>query len=322
MSMCWYINCRLNPPELIFHLSLQFLPFSSLTVLGTLAVQIERDPKTGNTTITSVTPVSTADGAPTTTTLFDDGRKSIHAVGAQGNQPSTEELGQILRVIDGIGMEMVLDNVTVVPSSAEAKLEQRGSNSNMQAFAFSYPNLMASSGEGLKQADSCTSDKFDSKMSRVSGASGTDNKADKKEDRSIVTVEDIARETGQAQVESLEHEPVTLVFMGYADSVNDKGHDDEVEECMLTAERVMITDDGEEYVLGQETLPNTEKDAKTPVSAENGVEENGAAHVKVQGGEVEKVPSEPASQKKEKQMPDARPDGTSKCKKCQCCVVM
>lgn len=318
MLIYWLIDWRLNPPKLMLPLSLPFLPVSSVTVLGTLAVQIERDPKTGNTTVTSVTPVSTAGGAPTTTTLFDDGRKSIHAVGAQGNQPSTEELGQILSVIDGIGMEMVLDNVTALPSRAGAKQEQRASNRVTESKGLHVTNYIASSGEGSEQVDSCTSYNFDPKMLRVSRASSTDNKADKKEDRSIVTLEDIARETGHSQVLSLEHDPVTLVFMGYRDSISDKGNKDDVAEGMLTAERVLITDDGEEYVLGEETLPKTDSEAKTPVSPDNGLEENGAAHVKDQGEEVVKAPSESASPKIEKQ----RPDGTSKCKKCQCCVVM
>lgn len=301
----------------MFPLSLPFLPVSSVTVLGTLAVQIERDPKTGNTTVTSVTPVSTADGAPMTTTLFDDGRKSIHAVGAQGNQPSTEELGQILSVIDGIGMEMVLDNVTVLPSMAVAQQEQKGSNRVTVSKGQHVTNYTACSVEGSKQVDSCTSYNLDHKMLRVSALS-TDNKADKKEDRSIVTLEDIARETGHAQVQGLEHDPVTLVFMGYRDSISDKGSKDDADGGMLTAERVMITDDGEEYVLGQETSSKTEKEARSPVSPDNGLEVNGATHDKVQEEEVVKAPSESASPKIEKQ----RPDGTSKCKKCQCCVVM
>lgn len=277
-------------------------------------MQIERDPKTGNTTVTSVTPVSTADGAATTTTLFDDGRKSIHAVGAQGNQPSTEELGQILSVIDGIGMEMVLDNVTVLPSRAEAKQEQRGSSRVTESKGLHVTNYIASSGEGSKQVDSWTSSNLDPKTLSVSVCASS---ADNQEERSIVTLEDIARETGHAQVQSLEQDPVTLVFMGYRDSISDKGNKDDADEGMLTAERVMITDDGEEYVLGQEAPSKAETEAKT--SPDNGLEENGATHDKVQGDvEVVKAPRESAPLKIEKQ----RPDGASRCKKCQCCVVM
>lgn len=273
-------------------------------------MQIERDLKTGNTTVTSVSPVTTADGAPKATTLFDDGRKSIHAVGAQGNQPSTEELGQILSVIDGIGMEMVLDNVTVLPSRVEAKQEQRGSNRVTESKSLHVTNDNASSEESSKKADSCRRNNLDPQMFGVSCASSMDNKADKSQDRSIVTLEDIARETGSAQVQSLKEDPVTLVFMGYSDSISDKGHDDEVDEGMLTAERVIITDDGEEYVLGQETSPKTETELATPLSLDTGV--------KVQGEEVIKTPCESASPKIGKQTGD----GISKGKKCQCCVVM
>lgn len=287
-----------------------FSPVSSVTVLGTLAVQIERDPKTGNTTVTSVTPVPTADGAPKATTLFDDGRKSIHAVGTRENQPSTEELGQILSVIDGIGMEMVLDKVTVLPSRVDAKQEQRGSNRVTESKGLHATSYNASSEESSKHEDSCKSYNLDPQLLRVSGASSMDNKAGKGEDRSIVTLEDIARETGSTQVQSLEHDPVTLVFMGYRDSVSDKGHDDEVDEGMLTAERVIITDDGEEYVVGQETSPKTEKELETPVSLDTGV--------KVQGEEVVKTPCESASPK----IGEQKGDGPSKCKKCKCCVVM
>lgn len=284
-------------------------PVSSVTVLGTLAVQIERDPKTGHTTVTSVTPAQTADGAPKAITLFDDGRKSIHTVGAQGNQPSTEELGQILSVIDGIGIEMVLDNVTVLPSRVDAKQAQRGSNGVTESKGLHATSYNASSGESNKQVDSCKSYNLDPQLLTVSCASSMDNKAGKGEDRSIVTLEDIARETGSTQVQSLEQEPVTLVFMGYRDSVSDKGHDDEIEEGMLTAERVIITDDGEEYVMEQENSPKTEEAQESPVSLDN--------EVKVQG-EVVKTPYEPTSPKIVKQ----KGDGTSKCKKCQCCVVM
>ncbi|TMS15525.1 Palmdelphin [Larimichthys crocea] len=48
------------------------------SVLGTVAVQVERDPKTGATVVRSVAPVSAPAGAPMATTVFDDGRKSIH----------------------------------------------------------------------------------------------------------------------------------------------------------------------------------------------------------------------------------------------------
>lgn len=300
------------------------LPVSSVAVLGTLAVRIERDPRTGNTTVTSVTPVPTAGGAaPTATTLFDDGRKSIHAVGAHGGgPPSTEELGQILSAIDGIGMEMVLDGVPVSPGRAEAKPEQRASDRVAQGkglpcvtppeLASASPEL-ASASPGTEHLDSCTGSSSDPQPARVSCASRTDRKADQGEGRSILTLEDIARETGGTQVQSLEQEPVTLVFMGYRDSVAEDDHDEQAEERMLTAERVIITDDGEEYVLGGETGPGAEREAEAPASLDLGPGENGTA-----GEEGAEAPCGSASP----QSGEPRRDGTTKCAKCHCCVVM
>lgn len=279
-------------------------------------MQVERDPKTGNTIITSVTPVPAAAGAPKATTVFDDGRKSIHAVGGIGDQPSTEELGQILSVIDGIGMKVLLDNVSVSPSVAEAKKEQMGSNRVPESEGLSVTHHHAISEEDNMQVDSFRSYNLDPQLLRVSCAASMENKADKREDWSIKAVENITGRTANKEVQSLEDGPVTLVFMGYRDSIGEEVHDQEVDEGMLTVERVIITDDGEEHVIGPETLPEMVKDSDDPVFQEIPLEENGAAGVKVQGEESVKDLS--SSPRKEGQMGD----GTSKSKKCQCCTVM
>lgn len=279
-------------------------------------MQVERDPKTGNTIVTSVTPVPAAAGAPKATTVFDDGRKSIHAVGRIGDQPSTEELGQILSVIDGIGMKALLDNVSVSPSVAEAKKEQIGSNRVPESEGLSVTNHHAVSEEDNMQVDSFRSYNLDPQLLRVSCAASMENKADKREDWSIHSVQNITGDTVNKEVQSLEDGPVTLVFMGYRDSIGEEVHGQEGDEGMLTVERVIITDDGEEHVIGPETLPETVKDSDDPVFQEIPLEENGAAGVKVQGEEGVKDLS--SSSRKEGQMGD----GTSKSKKCQCCTVM
>lgn len=279
-------------------------------------MQVERDPKTGNTIVTSVTPVPAAAGAPKATTVFDDGRKSIHAVGRIGDQPSTEELGQILSVIDGIGMKALLDNVSVSPSVAEAKKEQIGSNRVPESEGLSVTNHHAVSEEDNMQVDSFRSYNLDPQLLRVSCAASMENKADKREDWSIKAVENITGDPVNKEVQSLEDGPVTLVFMGYRDSIGEEVHGQEGDEGMLTVERVIITDDGEEHVIGPETLPETVKDSDDPVFQEIPLEENGAAGVKVQGEEGVKDLS--SSSRKEGQMGD----GTSKSKKCQCCTVM
>lgn len=281
-------------------------------------MQVERDPKTGNTIVTSVTPVPAAAGAPKATTVFDDGRKSIHAVGGIGDQPSTEELGQILSVIDGIGMKVLLDNVSVSPSVAEAKNEQMGSNRVPESKGLSVTNHHAISEENNMQVGSFRSYNLDPQLLRVSCAASMENKADKREDRSIKADENIIGDTANKEVQSLEDGPVTLVFMGYRDSIGEEVHGQEGDEGMLTVERVIITDDGEEHILGPETLPESLKDSDDPVFQEVPLGKNGAAGVKVQEEEGVKDLHKSSSPRKEGKMGD----GTSKSKKCQCCTVM
>uniref|UniRef100_A0A671XY04 Uncharacterized protein n=1 Tax=Sparus aurata TaxID=8175 RepID=A0A671XY04_SPAAU len=105
---------------------------------------------------------------------------------------------------------------------------------------------------------------------------------EKKEDGSIMAVRNIAGAVDHVDDQSLEDGPVTLVFLGYTDSTTDQGQGQEELEGMLTAERVIITEEGEEHVIGPETsgLHNS----SLPSIAEGG--------------------------------------GTSKRKTCQCCSVM
>ncbi|XP_029582673.1 paralemmin-1 isoform X2 [Salmo trutta] len=96
------------------------------SVLGMVTVQVERDSKTGVTKIRSVVPVS---GAPRALgeTVFNDSRKSVHHVGGAEGQPSAEELGQLLSVINDVGMQVLLDEIPVVPQQkAEEKIEVGG----------------------------------------------------------------------------------------------------------------------------------------------------------------------------------------------------
>ncbi|XP_042361164.1 uncharacterized protein LOC121956833 [Plectropomus leopardus] len=122
------------------------------SVLGMVAVQVERDPKTGASVIMSVAPVSEPAGAaPMSTTIFDDGRKSIHAVGGSGIQPSTEELGQILSIVDGVGMKVLLDEVTVTPNKVETKTEIV--DEAQEGEVLSFPACHATSKEDKTQLE-------------------------------------------------------------------------------------------------------------------------------------------------------------------------
>lgn len=283
------------------------------SVLGTLAVQVERDPRTGATVVRSVAPVSTPAGAPTATTVFDDGRKSIHAVGGVGGQPSTEELGQILSAIDGVGMKALLDEVAVTPNKAETKMEHVETSRAPEGKALSFSARHGVSGEDNMQLDSFTSYSLEVEPWKEDCVASMGNKQDQKtgQDRSIMALRDIAGEVDNVEEKSLEEGPVTLLFLGYTDATTE-GRDREDHEGMITVERVMITDDGEEHVIGPETP------AKDQVFQDVPLEGNGAAGVQVQGEEGEKGlhdSSDPSA-------PRTAEAGGTKRKTCQCCSVM
>ncbi|XP_071330675.1 paralemmin-1-like [Trachinotus anak] len=293
------------------------------SVLGMLAVQVERDPKTGTTVVKSVAPMSTPADAPTATTVFDDGRKSIHAVGGTGCQPSTEELGQILSVIDGVGMKALLDEVTVTPKEAEMKTEHAEASRTPEEKVVSFSTHHAMSKENDMQLDSTRSYDLQAELSTEDCAVSLGNEDDKQEGRSITAVTDIAGEVQNVEDLRLEEGPVTLLFLGYADATTSQ----ESDEGMLTVERVIITEDGEEHVVGPETsaLPpptsdevaeqEAGKESQDEVFQDIPLDGNGAG-VKVQGQEGDKKlhnSSSPGT---------AVGEGTSKRKTCQCCSVM
>lgn len=262
-----------------------------------LTVQVERDPKTGTTVVRSVAPVSAPAAAPHATTVFDDGRKTIHAVGGSGSQPSSEELEQILSVIDGVGMKVLLDEATVSTVKTENTDTRRTPEEK------DLPPSQATSNEDHPQKENSRSYELE-----------TEKCLRNEENRSTVVVRDAAGEAGNVEDQRLEDVTVTLMFLGYTDG-SGQGHSEEDHEDRLRVERVMITEDGEEHVLRPET-PTSEKAAeKDEVFQDVSLEGNGAG-VKVQGQDTdEELQKSPA-------VSAAEGGGTSKNKSCQCCSVM
>lgn len=268
-----------------------------------VAVQVERDPKTGVAVVRSVAPVSTPTGAPNTTTVFDDGRMTIHAVGGSGSQPSTKELEQILSVIDGVGMKVMLDEVTVTTNQSE-NIETRRRTSEEKSLSPSHATSM----EENPQGDSTRSYELE-----------TQNCVRSQENRSTVVVRDAAGEVGNVEDERLEDVPVTLMFLGYTDATTGQGHSQEDQEGRLSVERLLITKDGEERVLRSE-MSSSEKEVdqdaeKGEVFQDISLDGKGAG-VRAQGqGGDEGLQKPPAAS-------TAAGGGTSKHKSCQCCSVM
>ncbi|CAL9693566.1 unnamed protein product [Knipowitschia caucasica] len=274
------------------------------SVLGMLAVQVEKDPKTGASIVRSVTPVSGAAGPQVANSIFDDGRKSIHAVGGSAAQPSSEELGQILSVIDGVGMTALLGEVTVTPTP-----------------------------ETVKAEDSQKSQENDLSFSTVNHSKGPDIKGRTEKVPKTIAASEVMQKTlvvdSPSKVELTDNEmlcegPVTLMFMGYTDGRADAEEPGAEPQGMLTAERVIITDEGEELVLGQDSAAPPQKD-KGDMTAQKAAKESQDAPLFQDvplGGANEAKPREGGENGQQKPEHVAEPQEKSKCKACQCCTVM
>lgn len=236
-----------------------------------VAVQVERDHKTGATVIRSVAPVSAPSGAAMVTTVFDDGRKSVHAIGGTGGQPSAEELGQILSVIDGVGMTALLNEVTITPQKEEMIIREERDNKHAEEreerVSF-YPSHTT-----LSQDDTAVSNEacLDRSGSRGVGteqgiegcAQSGGEEEDEEGDNSIVVVREVGRKVDDVEGGGVEYRmeegPVTLTFLGYTDAAAGQGQaqaqglgvdvGQEDHGGILTVERVIITDEGEEREL-------------------------------------------------------------------------
>lgn len=274
-----------------------------------LTVQVEKDPKTGATTVRSVTPMSTPVGDSMAPTVFDDGRKSIHAVGGSAGHPSNQEIGQILSVIDGVGMKVLLEEVAVTPDKTETKMEHVEAGDALEEKVPSISNHAVVFNENENDVDAPMGDA---------------------EDEDTTAVGDVAGKVENIDDRMLDEGPVTLVFLGYADAASGDGTDAfegrEDHEGMLTAERVIITDEGEEIALGGETSSSSPRPTLDEAEAERQEEEaetdkafqdvpldGNGAQLKSPGVEGEAKLS--SAKRAEEEVP-------SKHKTCQCCSVM
>uniref|UniRef100_A0A3Q2CC94 Paralemmin-2-like n=1 Tax=Cyprinodon variegatus TaxID=28743 RepID=A0A3Q2CC94_CYPVA len=256
--------------------------FSVFAVLGMLAIQVERDPKTGATIVKSVAPISSAPAAPTSTTIFDDGRKSIHTVGRLEGEPSTKELGEILKVTAG--------NI-----ESRNKLDDN-------SLSFITPN--GTSKENVPQLDNSENKMEAERMTQSFTVRNTDHQT--KDTEEILE---------NLEGKSLEEGPVTLVFMGYTDGTPEDVQNQEDYEGMLTAEHVIITEDGEEYVV--------EPGNSAPIQSASTKEREEQTEEKPQDKTLQDVPLDDDDEAQpEAQGESSVGNEAKKRKKCKCCSVM
>lgn len=255
-----------HPTSLIFksHRNLSNSVVFVIPVLGMLEVQVERDPKTGVTVVRSVTPVSAPAAAPKATPIFDDGRKSIHTVGGSPGQPSSEELRQILSVADGFGMKVLLDEVAASPHEAQLK------TLDVESSRVHVEKVLSTKDAPLKENPTQIQIERKKHMEAKQKIEKEPLNVGYEENQTTTVVID---NEVKLDSQNLEENPVTLLFLGYADDPDDPSQEDP--EGMITVERVMITEDGEETLLGHETLSSLQSalgqeaeqecDTETPV---------------------------------------------------------
>ncbi|MEQ2310416.1 hypothetical protein AMECASPLE_008649 [Ameca splendens] len=276
------------------------------SVLGMLAVQVERDPKTGATVVKSVAPISSPTGTQTSTTIFDDGRKSIHTVGSSVGEPSNEEIAEILSAINNVGMTVVLDEVAVTPNKTEMTTGNGESNKIQGDEVLNFITRNGTSKEDNTQLDSSINKLDVEKIKQCISVRIPDHET------KMVTKE-TSEILDKMDSQSLEKAPVTLLFLGYTDATPEDVHNQEDYEGMLTAERVIITEDGEEHVIE----PGTSASLQLPSAKESKQE----AKKKSQDTTLQDVPLDDNEAEPETQREDSV-GNEGKQKKCQCCSVM
>lgn len=269
-----------------------------------LEVQVERNPKTGATSIRSVAPVSTATGE----AIFDDGRRSIHAVGGSGSQPSTKELGHILSIVDGVGMKALLDDMALTPIQEEAETQSGEASTAPGRQVVSFSTLRAPK-EDNAQFGSSGGDGLEAEPGVEQRSASIRPDEERKGYLRISAPRDTAGEVGNVEELRLEDGPVTLMFLGYMDE--DQGDGREEHQGMLTAEHVIITEKGEERVFETETSASPQEGRESRVSQDVPLDGHRAG-IEVQGEAGDNGGQKSASAGK----------ATTKPKTCQCCNVM
>ncbi|KAL0993016.1 hypothetical protein UPYG_G00102220 [Umbra pygmaea] len=218
------------------------------TVLGRVAVQVERDVKTGATRVRSVMPVSAAPG-PLGDNVFSDSRKSVRKIGAAQGQPSAEELGQILCVIDRVGMQVLLDDAPVTPDQeAEGAASSLLTNEDVSDTV-----AVKKAGGGIEQAgdledrapQKALGDTGDNETEEVGPGPLADLGCTKEEVEILRHPED--DNLDEEMHGDLHEGTVTLTFLGYTETGSQSGEPVQHGEV----ERVIISEVGEDRVVLQ-----------------------------------------------------------------------
>ncbi|KAG9343947.1 hypothetical protein JZ751_013336 [Albula glossodonta] len=212
-------------------------PIPHSQILGVVEVQVERDLKTGATVIRSVAPRGEA-GVAAGEKVFDDGRRSImRVVGGAGPDPDPEELGQILDVLKGAGLQAVLGGVKVVPNGKDK--EDAGVEGKQQGAETKEEKEegrgTAVERNGFEEEDNCADATHNAPQQRQEGRPSTECPQ--------VAVGGEQQGKGTEGGGAWEGGPVTMTFLGFQELEPGSGSD---AGAIIRAERVVVTDEEDE----------------------------------------------------------------------------
>ncbi|KAL7860327.1 hypothetical protein AOLI_G00166760 [Acnodon oligacanthus] len=235
------------------------------SVLGVLEIQVERDPKTGATTIKSMAPLSSAALDAPGQAVFDDGLRTVHAVGeVEGSQHSEAELSQILNAVSEVGMQTILDGVAITcnKEQEDKKMEKKAETGE--------PEVEQSSEDAGEPTD-LTRDPLQQEK-KQHGSSAVSKPEEEEgglnERRDVVAEEERDKgkvREGEVGVEEDEWEgvncrpeegldPVVLTFLGFTQVQTGSGLGYEDEGGLLKVEQIFIASDEDSKVDPSEEL--------------------------------------------------------------------
>ncbi|XP_061079220.1 paralemmin-1-like [Conger conger] len=213
------------------------------SVLGVVELQVERDLKTGATVILSVAPVAPNLAGAAGETVFDDGRRSVQAVGDTGAPPGPEELGQILDVLTGAGLQALLGD-TKKGERSEERDNQEARREEEEEVQQEVQHTCAEENGFEVDTDVGSASTHNALQQEVTASPSASQ-----ERRESPQVGGAGKGGRHTEAEGWGG-PVTMTFLGFAEV----GPEEEGE--VIRAERVIITEEGDEPPPGGAENPS------------------------------------------------------------------
>lgn len=224
---------------------------------------MERDPKTGATTIKSMAPLSAAAVEAAGEAVFDDGRRTVHAIrGVEGSPHLEEELSQILNAISEVVMQTILDGVAQEQENQKEKAAvpevEPTSESADGSPDLTHETLQEEKAPEKEDHGSLAVSKTEKQEPRPNERPHIEDKEEvveeKERERKVTLEEDDWEMVNCRPEEGLD--PVVLTFLGFTQVQTDSGLGYEDDGAVLKVEQVIIaSEEGSDMGPSKELCP-------------------------------------------------------------------